>query len=438
MSRKQTIWTYVVLAAGIALLWVCYYAVTPTARAASQVLEGKAAFTDYTGEKPGVVRRIRVGDLPKPFETPSANNGPRIVPRPADAWPQTLPGFSVGLYAEGLQNPRMIRTAPNGDLFLAESGPGRIRVFRGITAEGKPQNVEVFAEGLNRPFGIAFYPPGPNPQWVYVANTGSVVRFPYRNGDLKARGAAETIVPSLPAGGGHWTRDIAFSLDGKTMFVSVGSRSNVDDPDTTPAETNRATVLAFAPDGSGMRVYAYGIRNAVGIAVHPQSGELWVSVNERDGLGDDLVPEYITHVQEGGFYGWPWFYLGPNYDPRHVGKRPDLREKVIVPDVLLQAHLASLGMVFYDGRMFPAQYRGGIFAAEHGSWNRTRRVGYKIIFVPMKGTRATGEYMDFVTGFVASDTSVWGRPVAVAVAKDGSLIFSDDGSGSLWRVTYGK
>lgn len=438
MNRKQTIRTYALLAAGIALIWVFYYLANPPAQAATRVLEGKAAFTDYTGEKPGVVRRIRVADLPKPFETPSATNGPRLVPRPPNAWPEALPGFTVSLYAEGLQNPRMVRTAPNGDLFLAESAPGRIRVFRGITAEGKPQAVEVFAEGLSRPFGIAFYPPGPNPQWVYVANTGSVVRFPYRNGDLKARAPAETVVPSIPAGGGHWTRDIAFSLDGKTMFVSVGSRSNVDDPDTTPAETNRATVLAFAPDGSGMRVYASGIRNAVGIAVHPQSGELWVSVNERDGLGDDLVPDYITHVQEGGFYGWPWYYLGPVYDPRHVGKRPDLRDKVIVPDVLLQAHLASLGMVFYDGRMFPAQYRGGIFAAQHGSWNRTRRAGYKIIFVPMKGPRATGEYMDFVTGFVASDANVWGRPVAVAVAKDGSLVFSDDGSGSLWRVTYGK
>lgn len=410
---------------------------TPRAAlAASGVLRGKAAFTDYTGERPGVVRHITVADLPKPFETPSATNGPRLAPRPEGALPQTLPGFHVNLYADGFQNPRMVRTAPNGDLFLAESAPGRIRVLRGIGADGKAQTVETFATGLSRPFGIAFYPLGPNPQWVYVANTGSVVRFPYRNGDMKARGEPETIVASIPSGGGHWTRDIAFSLDGKTMFVSVGSRSNVDDPDTTPAEQNRAVVLAFNPDGSGMRVYASGIRNAVGIAVHPQSGELWVSVNERDGLGDDLVPDYITHVREGGFYGWPWFYLGPVYDPRHTGKRPDLRDKVIVPDVLLQAHLASLGMVFYEGRMFPARFRGSIFAAEHGSWNRARRVGYKIIHVPMKGTRATGDYEDFVTGFVTSDANVWGRPVAVAVAKDGSLIFSDDGSNSLWRVSY--
>jgi glucose/arabinose dehydrogenase len=436
MNRKTI--ALVFTAAACLLIWRAHQGPAP-ALAASKVLKGKEAFTDYTGEKPGVVRHITVADLPQPFHTPSATAGPRLVPRPEGAWPETLPGFKVSLYyAEGLQNPRMIRTAPNGDLFLAESAPGRIRVFRGFTAEGKPQAVEVFAAGLNRPFGIAFYPLGPNPQWVYVANTNSVVRFPYRNGDLKARGPAETVVPSIPAGGGHWTRDIAFSLDGKTMFVSVGSRSNVDDPDTTPAETDRAAVLAFAPDGSGKRTYAYGIRNAVGIAVHPQSGELWVSVNERDGLGDDLVPDYITHVREGGFYGWPWFYLGPNQDPRHQGKRPDLRDKVIVPDVLLQAHLASLGMVFYGGRMFPAQYRGGIFAAEHGSWNRARRVGYKIIFVPMKGPRATGEYMDFVTGFVASDANVWGRPVAVAVARDGSLVFSDDGSNSLWRVTYGK
>jgi len=435
MNKKTGI-VLLLFAAGL-LLSVLPWGRPPEILAASKILKGKEAFTDHTGERPGVVRRFTVADLPKPFETPSATNGPRVVPRPADAWPETLPGFKVGLYADGLQNPRMIRTAPNGDLFLAESSAGRIRILRGLASDGKAQTVEVFATGLNRPFGIAFHPLGSNPQWVYVANTNSVVRFPYRNGDLKARQAPEVVVPSIPAGGGHWTRDVAFSLDGKTMFVSVGSRSNVDDPDTTPAETNRAVVLAFNPDGSGMRVYASGIRNAVGIAVHPKTGQLWVSVNERDGLGDDLVPDYITHVREGGFYGWPWYYLGPIQDPRHMGKRPDLRDKVIVPDVLLQAHLASLGMVFYDGQMFPSQYRGDIFAAEHGSWNRARRVGYKIIRVPMKDGRALGEYEDFVTGFVTADANVWGRPVAAAVASDGALIFSDDGSNSLWRVSYG-
>ncbi len=251
-------------------------------------------FTDYRAEKPGVVHHITVADLPPPYATKSAENGPDLIPRPANAWPQAPAGFKVELYADGLENPRLIRTAPNGDTFLAESEPGEIKVFRGVKANGKAEQVQVFATGLKEPFGIAFYPLGPNPEWVYVANTDSVVRFPYRNGDLKARGAQQVIVPDLPGGGrlrggGHWTRDIAFSADGKKMFVSVGSRSNDDDTDDNPAEYRRADILEFNPDGSGLRVYAWGIRNAVGIAVNPKTGELWGSVNERDGFGDNLA-----------------------------------------------------------------------------------------------------------------------------------------------------
>ncbi len=422
-------------------LHVCPFLLTlwlgPFCSAASDkvVLNGRMAFTDYRQEKAGVWRKIQVTDLPKPGESSGGVSLPTIVPRPAGALPQSLPGFSVSLYAEKLENPRQLRTAPNGDLFVAESGPGRIKVIRG--SGGKAQSVHVFAEGLNQPFGIAFYPPGPEPKFLYVGNTDSVVRFPYQNGDVKARGARQVIVPELPAQGGHWTRDVIFSRDGRKMFVAVGSRSNVDDPDTTPAEHLRADILEFNPDGTGRRVYAYGIRNPVSIVVHPQTGELWTSVNERDRLGDNLVPDYITSVKEGGFYGWPWFYMGPNQDPRHAGKRPDLKNKVIVPDVLLQAHLASLGMVFYEGQMFPAEFRGDIFAAEHGSWNRSVRAGYKVIRAPVKDGRATGEYQDFLTGFVTAAGGVWGRPVGVAVAPDGALIVSDDGSDSLWRVAYG-
>jgi glucose/arabinose dehydrogenase len=300
----------------------------------------------------------------------------------------------------------------------------------------------VFGKGFNKPFGIALYPPGPDPRWLYVANTDSVVRLPYRNGDTVARGPAETVVAELPGGGllrggGHWTRDIAFSGDGKRMFVSVGSRSNNDDPDTTPAEKDRADVLEFAPDGSGRRVYASGIRNAVGIAVHPRSGELWASVNERDELGDELVPDYITHVEEGGFYGWPWYYIGGNWDPRHRGKHPALKKTTIVPDVLLQPHSASLQMLFYDGKQFPAEYTGDIFAAQHGSWNKAVRTGYSVIRVPMRGTRAPGDYEIFLTGFVTADGQVWGRPAGVAVAKDGALLVTDNGSNSIWRISYG-
>jgi glucose/arabinose dehydrogenase len=324
---------------------------------------------------------------------------------------------------------------------VAESEPGRVKVLRGVGSDGKVKTVSVFAKGLSQPFGIAFYPLGPNPRFVYVANTGSVVRFPYQNGDVVARGAAEMIVRDVPSGGhltggGHWTRDIAFSLDGRKMFVSVGSHSNVDDTDNNPQEHDRADILEFNPDGSGRRVYAYGIRNAVGIAVHPTTGALWASVNERDELGDNLVPDYITHVEPGGFYGWPWFYMGGHQDPRHKGKHPELRSKVLVPDVLLQPHNASLQMTFYDGRQFPSEYQGDVFAAEHGSWNKTVRTGYEVIRVPMKDGRASGEYEDFLTGFITPAGEVWGRPVGVAVAADGALIVTDDGSDSVWRVSY--
>jgi len=394
-------------------------------------------YTDFRFEEPGKIRKITVQDLPAPYVTESASNGPELVARPDGAWPKAPAGFTVQQYATGLDNPRLIRTAPNGDLFLAESSSGKIRVFRGIGSDSKPELAAVFVSGLNQPYGIAFYPPGDNPQWVYVGNTDSVVRFPYRNGDLKATGPAQHLV-DLPHGGGHWTRDVQFTADGKKMFVAVGSSSNVDDPDTTPAEKNRADILEFNPDGSGMRVYAYGIRNAgAGLAIHPQTKELWCSVNERDGLGDNLVPDYITHVVEGGFYGWPWWYIGSHQDPRHAGKHPELKDKVIVPDVLLQPHNASLEMTFYEGKQFPAEYQGDIFSSEHGSWNRSVRTGYEVIRVPMHQTgRASGEYEDFVTGFAVDNGHVWGRPVGITVAPDGSLLVTDDGSNSIWRISY--
>jgi len=401
---------------------------------------GQSAFTSYKGEHPGITRKLTVADLPKPYATESAGAGPNIVPRPENTWPQTLPGFKVELFASGLTNPRLIRIAPNGDLFLAESGPGEIRVFR-PDAEGRARQVQIFASGLHQPFGIGFYPPGPDPQWVYIGDTDAVVRFPYQIGDLKARGPMQHIA-DLPGGGhlrggGHWTRDIAFSPDGKKMWVSVGSHSNVDDTDDNPTEKDRADVLEFNPDGSGQRIYASGIRNAVGIAVEPKTGQLWGSVNERDELGDNLVPDYITHFQDGGFYGWPWYYMGKNQDPRLKDKHPDLRARVITPDVLLQPHFASLELTFYQGQQFPAEYHGDIFAAEHGSWNKAERAGYEVIRVPLHQTgKASGEYEDFLTGFVTPDGNVWGRPVGVAVGKDGSLFVSDDGSNSIWRVSY--
>ena len=394
-------------------------------------------FTDFRYEAPGTTHKITVADLPEPFASKSSNNGPEVVARPANAWPVAPAGFKVEMYASGLDNPRLLRTAPNGDIFLAESDPGKILVFRGMSGDGKAGQTETFVSGLKHPYGIAFYPPGPDPQWIYIGDTNEVIRFPYHNGDLKASGPRQHIA-DLPAGGGHWTRALDFSPDGKRMFVAVGSGSNVDDPDTHPGEKNRADILVCDMANCTLSVYAYGIRNAGGgIAVNPQTRELWCSVNERDALGDNLVPDYITHVQEGGFYGWPWWYIGAHQDPRHAGKHLELKDKVIVPDVLLQPHNASLEFTFYQGKQFPAEYSGELFASEHGSWNKSVRVGYEVIRVPLHQTgHATGEYQDFLTGFVLPDGQVWGRPVGITVAPDGSLLVSDDGSGSIWRVSY--
>lgn len=406
---------------------------------AKPTLTGRAAFGDWTTDAPGVRRHITTADLPPPYDTPSVDNGPRMAPRPAGALPKAPAGFSVNLFAADLVNPRAVVTAPNGDLFVAESEPGRIRLLRDADRDGKAEISEIFASGLALPFGMAFYPLGSNPRYLYVANTDSVVRFPYKRGATRATGPAETVVRSLPGygrlrGGGHWTRDLQFSRDGRTLYVSVGSLSNVSDG---ASERDRACIHAYNPDGSNFRLYATGIRNPVGLALHPTTGDLWTSVNERDGLGDDLVPDYVTRVREGGFYGWPWFYLGPNRDPRYAGADIEMSAKLTIPDVLVQAHSASLDLTFYTGRQFPRDYRNHLFAAEHGSWNRARRTGYKVIRVPVRDGRATGEYEDFLTGFVTEEGNVWGRPVGVTVARDGALIVTDDGGNVAWRVAYG-
>ena len=360
--------------------------------------------------------------------------------------PQVPAGFKVQRLADGLSGPRKMTTAPNGDVFVSETRSGRIRVLRLSEDSAKVIKNEVYASGLSQPFGIAFFP-SDKPQWVYVANTGSVVRFPYRDGELKAASEPETVVADLPRGG-HSTRDIVFT--GKRMLVSVGSASNDAEgikgspsQDSKSAfgaslgyETRRADVLSFNPDGTDEKIFATGIRNCVGLAVHPVTADAYCSTNERDGLGDDLVPDYVTRVREGAFYGWPWFYIGNHEDPHHAGERPDLKDKVTVPDVLIQPHSASLGLTFYNGNAFPAEYRGDGFAAEHGSWNRARRTGYKVIRIRMKDGVPTGEYEDFVTGFVVNDSAVWGRPVGVTVARDGALLVSEDGNGTIWRITH--
>ena len=421
------------------------------AQTGAGVLEGSAAFGDWHADRPGTRRLIEPRDLPAPDLARSVRNVVRTVRR-TEQKPIVPNGFEVNLFASGLSGPRIVRTAPNGDVFVAESQAGRIRVLR--ADGGGAAKDSIFASGLTYPFGIAFYPPGPDPQWVYVGDTDAVLRFPYRRGDVAARGAPQTIVPRLPVGG-HHTRDVVFSPDGKTLYVSVGSASNVgDDMDKLGGralqdfvashplgaawgrEAGRADVLAFDPDGNNERIFATGIRNCVGMAVEQTSGTLWCSTNERDGLGDNVPPDYVTRVRQGAFYGWPWYYIGANEDPRHRGERPDLKDKITVPDVLIQAHSASLGMTFYNGSQFPAPYRGSVFAAEHGSWNRSKRTGYKVIRVIVKNGTPTGEYEDFATGFVVNDSEVWGRPVGVTVDKSGALLVSEDASGTIWRIAY--
>ncbi len=422
------------------------------AQTGAGLLEGPAAFGDWHADRPGTRRLIRSQDLPAPDMAQSVRNSVRIMRRTDDQKPIVPNGFEVNLFASGLSGPRILRVAPNGDVFAAESSAGRVVVLRPNGSSASEPSV--FASNLVNPFGIAFYPPGPDPQWVYVGNTDSVVRFPHRNGDETARGPAEMIVPHLPVGG-HKTRDVVFSPDGKIMYVSVGSGSNVGDSMEKMSvadaqkwqadrplgaawgnEQGRADVLTFDPQGQSERIYATGIRNCVGLAVAPSSGTVWCSTNERDGLGDNVPPDYITRVHEGAFYGWPWYYIGAHEDPRHAGERPDLKDKITVPDILVQPHSASLGMTFYNATQFPAEYRGSIFAAEHGSWNRSKRTGYKIIRVITKDGAPTGEYEDFATGFTIDDSAVWGRPVGVAVDNNGALLISEDGSGTIWRISY--
>jgi glucose/arabinose dehydrogenase len=430
------------------------FATTAFAQQADQpLLKGEAAFGDWKADRPGVRRLIRPQDLQAPFSTESASNGAGLADRPEGAKPILAPGFSAEMIASGIASPRVVRVAPNGDLFVADSRANQIRVYRLTQGSAKPAEEAIFANGLTQPYGIAFYPPGDSPQWVYVANSDSVVRFAYRDGDLKASGQPGTVVANIPSNH-HWTRDIAFSPDGKTLYLSVGSGSNVAEgmgkrpkggldawAKSMPlgaawgAEDGRADVLAFDPDGKNGRIVATGLRNCSGMTVQPATGALWCVVNERDALGDNVPFEYATTVKDGAFYGWPWYYIGNNEDPRHRDERPDLAGKATIPDVLIQAHSAPLNIAFYTGKNFPAQYQGDAFVALHGSWNRGIRTGYKVVRLRFKDGKPTGEYEDFITGFVISDDEVWGRPVGVAVARDGALIVTEDGSGTIWRVS---
>jgi glucose/arabinose dehydrogenase len=367
--------------------------------------------------------------LPAPFATHSAGNGPGRTKPPAGFLPTVPPGFRLSVFATNFKRPRWLTVAPNGDIFLADTGAGEIVVMRDPQHTGGAQDREVFVDGMKRPFGIAFHD-----DYVYVGNMNEVVRFRYDPKTSKRLGEKEHLL-DLPAGG-HDTRSLAFSADGKQLFIGVGSNSNID----TGEDPRRAAVTICAPDGKNARLYSTGLRNPVGLALEPVTGEVWTTVNERDELGDDLPPDYFTSLKDGGFYGWPYSYIGDNVDPRVKPQKPELIARAIIPDVLLGAHVAPLQFAFYTGRQFPESYRGGAFVAEHGSWNRATRSGYQIAFVAFKDGKPSADPVPFMTGLVpdATKPDVSGRPVGVAVAPDGSLLVSDDGAGVIYRISVAK
>jgi glucose/arabinose dehydrogenase len=374
---------------------------------------------------------ITPATLPPPNLGPDAENPPRVVPKPADASLHLPPGFEVSTFAEGdFKNARWMALAPNGDIFVTDADAGKVLVLRDNDHDGKAETRFTFASDLTLPFGIAFWH-----DYVYVGLTNEVVRFAYKPGQTEAQGPPEKIA-DLPGRGyrQHWTRNVVFDPSGKKLYVTVGSESNVD----AEKDPLRATISEYNPDGSGGHIFASGLRNPIGLAFHPATKHLWAAVQERDRLGDDLPPDYFTEIKENGFYGWPYSYIGKNEDPRRKGERPDLVAKALVPDVLIQAHSAVLGLVFYNGKMFPKEYRGDAFIALHGSWNRTKRTGYKIIRVRFKNNRPVGGYEDFLTGWMLDENSrqVWGRPVGLLVLNDGSMLITDDGANKIWRVTY--
>jgi glucose/arabinose dehydrogenase len=419
-----------------------------------------AASANWRLDAPGRVHHISAASLPAPYATSSSRNGTSVVSKPSQAMLSLPPGFRIEPFATGLSGPRKMALALNGDILLSETSAGRVSLLH-PAADGSRAASSVFVKGLKQPFGLALYPNAEHPQWLYIAESNRVIRYPYQTGDVEPRGAAQIVVAALPTGG-HYTRDIAFSADGAQLFVSVGSGSNIADgmskksPEQIKVwetqrglgaawdgEDNRAAVLVFDAASPGAPViFAAGIRNCVSLTVQPANGALWCTTNERDALGDDLVPDYSTRVKRGSFFGWPWYYLGSNEDPRLKGDRPDLKDKVSVPDVLYQSHSAPLSMTFYAANSgksaFPADYAGDAIVGFHGSWNRSLRTGYKLVRVHMKNGEPSGDYEDFLTGFVVDDSSVWGRPVATLQLTDGSLLMSEDGGNVIYRISYIK
>lgn len=378
--------------------------------------------------------------LPAPFVTPSVRNTSKVIGWPHGRMPTVAPGFEVSLFAEGLNNPRQSYVLPNGDVLVVEAiressgrpdkSANRITLFRDTNKDGKPDLREVFLTGLNMPHGMLLLG-----NWFYVGNTDGVVRYPYLAGQTHIKGKGEKVL-DLPVGG-HYTRNLIADAAGRKIYVAIGSGSNIDEENQWEKDQRRAGILEINPDGSGMRIFANGLRNPVGMDWEPQTNDLWAVVNERDLLGDDLVPDYITAIREGAFYGWPYSYFGQNEDPRKKGQRPDLVAKAVKPDYALGSHVAALGLAFYRGKAFPQRYQGGAFIGMHGSWNRSKMVGFKVAFLRFESGKPVGALEDFLTGFIANEAKfeAYGRPVGVTMAPDGSLLVADDGGGKVWRVS---
>lgn len=389
---------------------------------------------------PNVVKTA-IGDLtlPAPYATESKTNNSKVIGWPEGKTPTAPEGFTVTKFADGFQNPRWTYIAPNNDIFVVESGTrtskNQITVLRDKDKDGKFETREVFIKDLNKPFGMLVLK-----DFFYIANTDGLYRYPYKNNPLKLETQGTKIL-ELPAGGynNHWTRNIIANPEGTKIYVSVGSGSNVGE-NGMDKEVRRADILEINPDGTGEKIYAAGLRNPVGMDWNPVNKELWTAVNERDELGDDLVPDYVTSVKRDGFYGWPYSYYGNIPDPRMKGERKDLVAKAIVPDVPVGPHTASLGLAFYTKNAFPAKYKNGIFVGQHGSWNRAKISGYKVVFVPFANGKPSGKPEDFLTGFISNSdkAEVFGRPVAVTVTPDGALLVNDDSGNTIWKVTPNK
>ena len=368
--------------------------------------------------------QLDLKNLPEPFHSPSVNNRPEVIARPEGVKLNLPPGFRIEVYAEGFERPRFMLLGPSRELLVSDSADnGAVYVLL------KNNERRKLIDGLYRPYGMAFWK-----DYLYVAGTTSLKRYKYDAKNMKVLDKGQEIVPMPDFKPGHWTRTVLFDREGKKMYLTIGSGSNV----STGEDPRRAAINRYNPDGTGHEIYASGLRNVIGLRWYPGTETLWAAVQERDGLGDDLVPDYFAAVKQGGYYGWPYAYIGPHEEPRNKGQRTDLVKKTIAPDVLLGAHVAVLDCIFYTGRQFPKQYQGGAFLALHGSWNRSKRVGYSVVWIPFKDGRPTSGPQDFLTGFMLAPEKreVWGRPVGLLELPDGSLLVSDDGGNKIWRITY--